>query len=141
MEDIELNLNYKDNVFCFLKKKKEPKKSYVEIDDLTQVATKNFDYDFNGEINFYPFEFPKELEDLDFDILCIVGASGSGKSTFSEYFGKEKEIEWDFNKSIISHFKNEEDAINRLGSVGLNSIPTWLKPRNVLSVGEVLLEK
>lgn len=136
MEAVELDVDYKDNIFCFLKRKKEPKKSYVEIDELTKVATKNFDYEFNGEINFYPFEFPEKLKKVDFDILCIVGSSGSGKSTFSEYFGKEKEIKWDFNKSIISHFDNEQEAINKLSSVGLNSIPTWLKPRNVLSVGE-----
>ena len=90
----------------------------------------------NGEIEFYPFEFTNELKKLDFDILCIVGGSGSGKSTFSKNYGIEENLVWDNKKSIISHFKNEKEAIEKLSSVGLNSIPTWLKPRNVLSVGE-----
>jgi hypothetical protein len=29
------------------------------------------------------------------------------------------------NKSIISHFENPDDGINKLGSVGLNSVPSW----------------
>jgi hypothetical protein len=37
------------------------------------------------------------------------------------------------NKSIISHFENPDDGINKLGSVGLNSVPSWYKPYQVLS--------
>ena len=66
----------------------------------------------------------------------ITGASGSGKSTFSKFFGKEEELTWNNNKAIISNFENVDDAVLKLNAVGLNSIPTWCKPRNVLSVGE-----
>lgn len=123
---------------CDLKRKKEPLISKVELDKFTQKANDNFDFDFNGENVFYPFEFCEELKDLDFNILVIVGASGSGKSTFSQYFGKEKDVEWNNNKAIISNFDNlnEDEVVDRLSAVGLNSIPTWCKPRNVLSVGE-----
>ena len=100
------------------------------------MASKNFDYDFNGINEFYPFKLPKVLETLDFNILVIVGASGSGKSTFSKYFGKQEKIEWDNTKAIISNFNDKNEAIEKLCAVGLNSIPTWCKPRNVLSVGE-----
>lgn len=100
------------------------------------LASKNFDYNFDGISKFYPFEMPLFLKDLDFNILVIVGASGSGKSTFSKYFGKQEEISWDNEKAIISNFENQDDAIEKLCAVGLNSIPTWCKPRNVLSVGE-----
>ena len=67
----------------------------------------------------------------------IVGSSGSGKTTIlHEAFGTEEKIAWDNEKSIASHFKDINDASNRLGAVGLNSIPSWLKPYRVLSNGE-----
>ena len=121
-------------VICKLKHSSEPLKSRVEIDERVKEVAKNFDYDFLGENVFYPYEYPKALDELDYNILCIVGASGSGKSTFSKYFGEPKKIDWNNNKSIVSNFK--ENGIERLCAVGLNSIPTWCKPRNVLSVGE-----
>jgi GNAT superfamily N-acetyltransferase len=137
-EQLSLVLNYGDGItkICELKRSNTPLTSQVEIDSFTQEASKNFDYDFDGINKFYPFEIPKMLEELDFNILCIVGASGSGKSTFSKYFGEPKNIEWDNTKAIISNFENVDDAIEKLNSVGLNSIPTWCKPRNVLSVAE-----
>jgi len=138
MEQQQLLLNYGDGItkICDLKRSQEPLISKVEIDSFTNEANKNFDFDFDGVNKFYPFEVPKILEELDFNILCIVGASGSGKTIFSKYFGEEEKINWDNNKAIISNFDNVEDAIERLNSVGLNSIPTWCKPRNVLSIGE-----
>lgn len=137
-EQISLVLSYGNGItkICDLSRAKEPLTSQVEVDEFTKEASKNFDYDFEGVNKFYPFEIPKILEELDFNILCIVGASGSGKSTFSKHFGEPKKIEWDNRKAIISNFDNVDDAIERLNSVGLNSIPTWCKPRNVLSVGE-----
>lgn len=121
---------------CDLKKSKIPLISKVKLDKFTKEANKNFDYDFDGINKFYPFELPSILKELDFNILCIVGASGRGKSIFSRYFGKETKVEWNNQKAIISNFDNVDDAIERLNSVGLNSIPTWCKPRNVLSIGE-----
>lgn len=137
-EQQSLLLNYGDNIVKIyeLKRKKEPIISKVSLDEFTDEANKNFDFDFDGVNRFYPFEFPSILNDLDFNILCIVGASGSGKSIFSKYFGEEEEIEWDNSKAIISNFDNVDEAIDKLNSVGLNSIPTWCKPRNVLSIGE-----
>lgn len=124
-------------ILCKLERDFEnPLKSKVVLDKFTQKAQDNFDYDFNGESCFYPYKFPKQLENLDFSILAIIGASGSGKSTFSKYFGQEEPLQWDKDKAIISHFDNEDEAVEKLCAVGLNSIPTWCKPRNVLSVGE-----
>ena len=137
-EQTSLLLNYENEItkICELKRSDTPLISKVKIDKFTNEANKNFDYEFDGENKFYPFLFPQIIEELDFNILCIVGASGSGKSVFSRYFGKEKIIEWDNTKAIISNFDNVDEAIEKLNSVGLNSIPTWCKPRNVLSVGE-----
>lgn len=60
----------------------------------------------------------------------------SGKSTLLKEFGTEATHSWDPNKSIISHFKDPDDGINKLSAVGLNSIPSWYKSYDVLSNGE-----
>ena len=65
-----------------------------------------------------------------------MGASGSGKSTLLSEFGKEVYPIWDPNKAIVSHFESPDEAINKLGAVGLNTIPNWYKPHHVLSNGE-----
>lgn len=121
---------------CKLEKSTTPMVSKVLIDDYTKEVSKHFDYDFVGENAFFPYILPKELDDLDFNILAIVGASGKGKSTLSKYFGSDVNINWDNTKSIISNFDNKEEGVEKLCAVGFNDIPSWLKPRNVLSVGE-----
>ena len=135
---MKLNLQYEGelNEIAQLNRSKIPLISKVQLDNFTKKADENFDFDFDGENKFFPFEFNDILKDLDFNILCIVGASGSGKSTFSKYFGEEEKLTYDNNKAIISHFENPDEAVEKLIAVGLNSIPTWCKPRNVLSVGE-----
>lgn len=137
-EQLELMLHFDNqiNVIGKLKRKIEPIITKVKLDEFIKKASENFDYDFDGSNKFYPFEFNDILKELDFNILVITGASGSGKSTFSKYFGKEEELQWDNTKSIMSAFNTPDEAVERLMSVGLNSIPTWCKPRNVLSVGE-----
>lgn len=108
--------------------------SSVSCDEITELITAKFDYEWCGvtrEIIELP-NFPKE-----FEIGVIVGSSGSGKSTIMrERFGEEDTIEWDNSKCIASNFNSFDEASNKLGAVGLNSIPTWLKPYNVLSNGE-----
>lgn len=138
VEQLNLVLNYGDGItkICDLRRKKQPLISKVSLDKFTDEANRNFDFDFDGINKFYPFELPDIIKNLDFNILCIVGASGSGKSVFSKYFGEEEKIEWDNSKAIISNFDEVDEAVERLNSVGLNSIPTWCKPRNVLSIGE-----
>lgn len=110
-------------------------KSTVSTDDITNEISKMFDYQFTGEsieTIVYP-DFPKE-----FKIGLIVGSSGSGKSTIlKNCFGNiDREYQWDNSKSIASHFESAEIASKMFGAVGLNSIPTWLKPYGVLSTGE-----
>lgn len=57
-------------------KKKEPLITNVPIDEFTNMVQNNFDYTFIGESKFYPYELPKEILNMDFNILAIVGASG-----------------------------------------------------------------
>lgn len=107
--------------------------SRVRIDSITDRISNAFDYDFDGMITTkisIP-KFPK-----NFQIGLIVGSSGSGKSTLLREFGEIENHIWNNNLCIASHFEDFEDASSKFGAVGLNSIPTWLKPYNVLSNGE-----
>lgn len=118
-----------------LKKQTTPLTSKVERDEFITASETAFDCLFDGTSTFYPWELPTNLP-KEFKIGVIVGSSGSGKSTLLKHFGIEEQPKWDNNKSILSHFKNPDDGINRLASVGFNSIPSWYKPYNVLSNGE-----
>lgn len=132
-------MTYKEcKVLCEIKRKQNPLISHVEVDEFTEMVQNNFDYDFKGDSEFYPYELPKQVLGLDFQILAIVGASGSGKSTLLkefEYYGKEPK-EYNNKKAIVSNFNTPDDASIRLSAVGLNSMPVWCRPRNVLSIGE-----
>lgn len=133
---LDLDSNKNVRVVARLKKSPIPKTSNVLNDEFTKQVSKNFDYDFEGTSTFYPFELDEDILKLDFNILCIVGASGSGKTTMAKYWGEEKQIKWDNSKSIVSNFKTIDEAVEKLSAVGLNSIPSWVKPRNALSNGE-----
>ena len=109
-------------------------KSKVEMTEIDKVIFKNFDYKFEGTTEFTIPHFSKM--DEDFGIGVIYGSSGSGKTSILNQYGKEEELHWDNNRSVASHFDSVEDAIERLGAVGLNTVPTWAKPRSVLSNGE-----
>lgn len=76
--------------------------------------------------------------DFEWNIGVIYGGSGSGKSTLLKEFGEIKEVEFDNTKSLISNFDWLEpiDAANLLTSIGLSSVPTWLRSYNILSNGE-----
>lgn len=125
-------------ILCKIKKKSEPLISKVPTDEFTDMVQKNFDYEFNGETKFYPYELPKEVLNIDFNILAIVGASGKGKSTLlKEFKGYHNcDNKYDNSKAIVSNFSDPETASYKLSAVGLNSLPIWCKPRKVLSIGE-----
>lgn len=129
--------NYQDcPVIATLDRSAEPLVSTVPVDDMTNLAQSAFDFYFDGTSTFYPFLVPDCLKDVKFNKLVITGASGTGKSTFLKTFQSIPVKEYDCSKAVISNFTNKEDAVDNLGAAGLNCIPTWCKPRNVLSVGE-----
>lgn len=128
-------------VLCKLKRSKTPRISRVPVDKATALVEKCFDYKFTGKSEIFPFEVPKELLGLDVNIIQIVGHSGAGKSTFLEAFKKAgwhfPRKHYDNSKSIISNFiDNPEAGMFSLTSVGLCSMPVYVRPRNVLSMGE-----
>lgn len=118
-----------------LERKKDPLVSSVYKDEFILASEVAFDCIFDGTSKFYPWEMPSKIPN-QFKIGLIVGSSGSGKSTMLKEFGLEETPIWNNNKAIISHFDNPDDGINKLSSVGFNSIPSWYKPYNVLSNGE-----
>jgi GNAT superfamily N-acetyltransferase len=105
----------------------------VREDQITRKVADAYDLKFDGVIktSIQSFKAPN-----NYRIGLIVGPSGSGKSTLLKIFGEEKQIQWDAAKSIVSHFDNYEIAQSRLCASGLNSIPAWLSPYQVLSTGE-----
>ena len=109
--------------------------SRVEVDAFTRHASAAFDYEFKGVTTFQPWTVPSDLPE-DFTIGAIVGSSGTGKSLFLRNFGEPSVVEWEPTKAVISHFDTPEDSVARLSSVGFNSIPSWMKPYHVLSMGE-----
>lgn len=118
-----------------LVKQEIPLTSEVQKDEFISASEKAFDCTFDGTSTFYPWALPKQIPST-FKLGVIVGSSGSGKSTLLKSFGKEESPVWDTSKPIISHFESPDDAINKLGAVGLNSIPSWYKPYDILSNGE-----
>jgi len=81
-----------------------------------------------------------EAKTFNWNIGIIIGGSGSGKSTILNKLAKNsiKKAEFDNTKSLISNFDwlSPEDATKVLTSMGLSSVPTWLRPFNLLSNGE-----
>jgi ABC-type lipoprotein export system ATPase subunit/GNAT superfamily N-acetyltransferase len=79
------------------------------------------------------------IDDNDWQIGVIVGASGSGKSSIGAQIGQTYSPVWDSGKPIIDAIAPDgdfNDVTAALSSVGLGSVPTWLRPFNVLSNGE-----
>ena len=98
-----------------------------------------FDYEFSGEVTFNikdNAEMKKRMQSK-FGIGLIVGSSGSGKSITAEQSGLFEEcFYWDNERSICSHFNSAQEAQEKLCAVGLNSVPSWMKPFSTLSTGE-----
>ena len=79
-----------------------------------------------------------EAKTFDWNIGVILGGSGSGKTTILKRMGDVKKIEFHYEKPLISNFDwlEPKDATLVLTSMGLSSVPTWLRPFHTLSNGE-----
>ena len=103
--------------------------SIIDNYDLSDIK---FEEEFKGKI---------PIEDKEWSIGLIVGGSGTGKTTIAkECFGLDEMSNHKFgNGSVLDEMPKERqlDEITRMFiSVGFGSVPSWLKPYNVLSNGE-----
>lgn len=104
----------------------------VSLGDISKELSNSFDFSFDGTTNFsitYP-KLPKT------GIGLIVGPSGSGKTTILNSLGDIDSPNWKKGVSVCDHFKSTDDARDRLGASGLNSIPAWMRDYYALSNGE-----
>ncbi len=83
-----------------------------------------------------------DLESAPWKIGVIVGPSGSGKTSMGRKFWGGQAIyapTWPSDVPLIDAITpggNFDDVTAALSSVGLGSVPTWLRPFGVLSNGE-----
>lgn len=81
------------------------------------------------------------IEDKDWQIGLIVGASGAGKSILARKVWGDRVIErfdWS-DTAIVEQFPKSmgiHDISGALNSVGLGTVPAWLRPYSTLSNGE-----
>lgn len=111
----------------------------MQQDPITAAVMKVYDIapeELGERTSFYPWVVDGVLPE-DWGLGLIVGASGTGKTTLlGDIGGFRPQVQWQRGLPVAGHFATFEDAMDRLGAVGLNSIPTWAKPFHVLSTGE-----
>lgn len=143
LSDYHGNINVPKNNENNIDGKKIILESNIVNDNFTQFLYDNYDIQ-NKEKTITEVPIPSK-EDIDamnkdnWNILLICGKSGSGKSTIlREIYGDVKPIEYDYSKCVISQFPrySEEEACDLLQSIGLSSVPTWLRKPQELSNGE-----
>ena len=111
-----------------------------DIDKTFRVASIMSDFDVKSEHSTEHFTGNIDLPE-NWNIGVIVGGSGTGKTTIAkELFGNDFITEFEYNaKSVIDDMpknKSVKDIEKMFYTVGFGSVPSWLKPYNVLSNGE-----
>lgn len=100
------------------------------IDKFTMDDTK-FENHFKGSFDL----------DFDWNVGCIVGASGTGKTTVSKEMFKENYIvDFEYKEKSVLDDMPKKSSLNDIHkaftSVGFASPPDWVKPYHVLSNGQ-----
>ena len=113
-------------------------KSKIKKDNYTEYVCDYFDIQNDEEtIVKIPMNF-NECKNFEWNIGCIYGGSGTGKTTLLKQFGDLSSSEFHHEKSLISNFDflEPKEATFLLTAMGLASVPTWLRPFHTLSNGE-----
>ena len=113
-------------------------KSSIKNDDYTNYVYEAFDIQNKEETEVEVSFNLSEAKNFDWNIGVIYGSSGSGKTTILKRMGKLSESNFDYEKPLISNFDwlKPKEATLLLTSMGLSSVPTWLRPFRLLSNGE-----
>lgn len=114
------------------------KKTEINDSFRTKKIKSDFDYKQNETITNLKgvIKTPKK-----WNIGCIIGSSGSGKSTiartkFSKYYIDGFEYD---NNSVLDNMNEQctvEEITKMFYRVGFGSVPEWFKPYSCLSTGE-----
>lgn len=111
-----------------------------EVDKTFRVQKIMTDFDVDPKHSNEHFEGDFDLPE-EWNVGIIVGKSGTGKTTIAkDMFKQELVSEFEYiHKSVIDDMPKEksvEEISKAFYSVGFGSVPSWLKPYNVLSNGE-----
>lgn len=95
-------------------------------------AESGCNFDLDADLN---------IEGWDWKIGVVVGPSGSGKTSIGRQIlsGKFHQPEWPDDRPIVEAIAPGGDfdqVVNSLASVGLGTVPAWLRPYSALSNGE-----
>lgn len=94
------------------------------------------------EANRFALTADLPIEDLEWSVGLVVGPSGSGKTSLGRqifHTNRLASLEWPEDRPVIDVIGKDgdfNDATAALASVGLGSVPSWLRPYHVLSNGE-----
>lgn len=113
-------------------------KSSIKNDKYTNYVYDAFDIQNKEETQVEVSFNLREAKSFDWNIGVIYGSSGSGKTTILKRMGELSKSDFDYGKPLISNFDwlEPKDATLLLTSMGLSSVPTWLRPFHLLSNGE-----
>tara|TARA_R110000803_G_scaffold26894_1_gene63186 strand:+ start:220 stop:1377 length:1158 start_codon:yes stop_codon:yes gene_type:complete len=113
-------------------------KSSIINDKYTNYVYEAFDIQNKEETEVEVSFDLSEAKNFDWNIGVIYGSSGSGKTTILKRMGELSKSNFNGEKSLISNFDwlEPKDASHLLSSMGLSSVPTWLRPFHLLSNGE-----
>ena len=115
-------------------------KSKINHSFRTEKVKGMFDVDMDEVSKEFNVNIP--IENKDWNVGLIVGASGTGKTTIAKNVLKDFKLfqgyEWS-NKAVVDDFPEHlsaKDITEALSKVGFSSPPDWLKPFKVLSNGQ-----
>jgi ABC-type lipoprotein export system ATPase subunit/GNAT superfamily N-acetyltransferase len=113
-------------------------KSIIKNDKYTNYVYESFDIQNREETEVEVSFNLSEAKTFDWNIGVIYGSSGSGKTTILKRMGELFKSNFNHEKPLISNFDwlEPKEATLLLTSMGLSSVPTWLRPFHLLSNGE-----
>jgi ABC-type transporter Mla maintaining outer membrane lipid asymmetry ATPase subunit MlaF len=113
----------------------------TESERTFRVASVMSQFDLSSEKIAEKFSGTIDIENRDWNIGVIYGASGTGKSSVIKELWPNEYIDhfsWK-KKSILDDMpkaKGVKEITQAFNAVGFSSPPSWLKPYSVLSTGE-----